>query len=132
MNADTPTPVHPTLTDEERDALHHAGDIHGPDTRDCSAYVFERGFQDDDCCAGLLDTIDAVEGILAAREQALREEIAQQAEVIARAKDLLEVLDNSDDGGRIVWASGLEVPVSDLRDGLRRALAVTEEWGETR
>jgi len=78
--ADAPRPERVTLTAEERDALHHAGDIHGPDTCDCSAYVVECGFTDDDCCAGLLDTFDAVEAILAAREQALRDEIAGEIE----------------------------------------------------
>ena len=92
-----PRPERVTLTDEEREAIHHAGDIHHPDHCDCSAYVVEAGFQEDDCCVGLLDTFDAVERILAAREQALREEIAR----LSRWKEEeLPVLDGLQDLGR--------------------------------
>ena len=137
MSTDTPRPGRVTLSDEEREAL----------ARSVAATINYHSFDaaaetaDFDMADAILDTnlaatsaglVMTVERILAAREQALREEIAGQGEIIARVRDLLEVLDNSDDGGRIVWASGLEAPVSDLRDGLRRALAVTEEWGETR
>lgn len=34
-----------------------------------------------------------------------------------------DLLDQMDDGGRIVWRSGLEAPFSDLRIGLRNLLA---------
>jgi len=39
-----------------------------------------------------------------------------------RIRDLLTDLDNMDDGARIVFASGIEAPLADLRHGLRRAL----------
>ena len=36
-----------------------------------------------------------------------------------RVRDYADLLDRMDDGGTIVWRSGLEVPFSDLRTGLR-------------
>jgi hypothetical protein len=52
------------LTEAEREALFTAGDHH-PDHCDCSAYVIEQAFAEDDCCGGLLDTIAATESIVA-------------------------------------------------------------------
>lgn len=55
------------LTEDERKALHRAGDHH-PDLCDCSAYVPDDGYQvDERACDRFIDTCAAVEGILIAR-----------------------------------------------------------------
>lgn len=55
------------LNEDECEAIFSAGGIHHPDHCDCTAYVVEQVFAEDDCCEGLLETFDAVERIIAAR-----------------------------------------------------------------
>jgi hypothetical protein len=75
------------LTAEEREEIYRAGDHH-PDHCDCSAYVIEQAFAEDDCCQALLDTFDVVASIVAARvEEARTEDQATIARVEAMASD---------------------------------------------
>lgn len=86
MSTDTPRPERMTLSDEEREALRVAIN---PAVKwgDCGRTVVAR-MHDDEGVDFVMETLaPAVEGILAAREQALREKFAAAERVILTAEE---------------------------------------------
>lgn len=80
------------LSDDEREALFRAGDHH-PQHCDCSAYVIEQAFAEDDCCVALNETFASVESILrdrlAEHDARVREQAAREAREALRADETL-------------------------------------------
>ena len=80
---ETPRPERVTLSDEERDTLACVATGHEPDLCDCHDGYRDNG---DRFCEYAQETFAAVERILAAREQALREEPVIDAAHIERQR----------------------------------------------
>ena len=85
MTTDTPRPERVTLTDKEREALACVATGHEPDLCDCCDAYRDN---DDRFCEYAQETFAAVERTLAARGQALREELAGLADALREEADL--------------------------------------------
>ena len=90
MTTDTPRPERVTLTGEEREALACVATGHEPTLCDCCDDYLDH---DDRFCESARETFAAVEHILAARDEALREEV--EAELLGEL--------NSEDANAVLY-----------------------------